>query len=337
MPKEAMLYKKGKNNTVHCHLCAQHCTIEEDAYGFCGVRHNIGGQLFSEVYGRSAASHVDPIEKKPLYHFLPGSQSYSIGTPGCNFHCGFCQNWQISQIDRRMGPAGEDLFIPPEKVVSAALTQRCASISYTYTEPTIFFEYAFDTAQLARRKALANVFVTNGFMTARALDTIAPFLDAANVDLKAWSDRYYRDHCQGRVKPVLNTIRHMKSLGIWLEITTLVIPGENDSDDELDAIAAFIASVDQNIPWHLSRFHPQYHFSDHRMTPEATLQRAADIAERHGLRFIYQGNIPGSDRDTRCPQCGRKVILRSGLDVEIIGMTDGRCSGCGAAVAGRWR
>lgn len=336
MHKQAMLYDTGKDNRVHCRLCAHRCAIDDNAYGFCGVRYNRGGRLVTETYGRALAQHVDPIEKKPLYHFLPGSRSYSVGAPGCNFRCDFCQNWQISQPDGPVSAMGPHLFFGPEDIVSSALSQECASIAYTYTEPTIFFEYAYDTAKVAKEKGLANVFVTNGYMTSQALETIAPFLDAANVDLKAWEDTYYHDYCKGRVKPVLGTIERMKKMGIWVEVTTLIIPGENDSDRELNNIAGFIATLDRDMPWHVSRFHPQYKFGDRDTTPVESLDRAVEIARDHGLRYVYQGNVLGGDSVTACPDCGNELVVRT-PGVRTPGLDSGRCRQCDSKIEGVWK
>ena len=293
MIKEAMLYEKLDGNNVHCYLCSHHCKISDGKFGFCGVRKNTGGALHTLVYGEVIAAHVDPIEKKPLYHFLPGSYSYSIATMGCNFRCGFCQNWEISQLSKEKNPDAGVFELKPEAIVREAKKHNCASISYTYTEPTIFFEYAYDTAKLARKEGLKNVFVTNGFMTKEAIEAIKPYLDAANVDLKFFKDSSYRSICKARLEPVLDSVRLMNKLGIWVEITTLVIPGLNDSDEELSGIAKFIALVDKDIPWHVSAFNPDYKFTDFPSTPVKTLQRAQKIGLAAGLKFVHLGNVAG--------------------------------------------
>ncbi|MDW7773911.1 MAG: AmmeMemoRadiSam system radical SAM enzyme [Desulfobulbaceae bacterium] len=337
MKKEAMLFEKLKDESVHCFLCAHHCRIKNNDFGFCGVRQNIDQTLYTHAYGVSIARHVDPVEKKPLYHFLPGTSAYSIGTAGCNFHCGFCQNWQISQAAERIR-SGEDYGEPlmPEEVVEQALANGCRSIAYTYTEPTIFFEYAYDTSRLARDRGLRNIFVTNGFMTEKALVTIAPWLDAANVDLKAWQEKYYRDVCRGRLKPVLETIRRMKELNIWVEVTTLLIPGENDSPGDLQGIAAFIADLDADIPWHISAFHPTYRFMDRPATGIESLKQAREIGREAGLRYIYLGNVP-VENHTFCPRCGEALIERKGRMVERAGLRKGRCAACGGHIPGVWK
>ena len=289
-----MLYERLGDGKVRCSLCSHRCTIAEGKFGICGVRNNAKGTLYTHVYADVIASHVDPIEKKPIYHFLPGTFSYSIATIGCNFKCPFCQNWQISQVSKkgegwRVRGGGHELY--PEEIVKEAKRTGCKSISYTYTEPTIFFEYAYDTAKLARDAGLSNIFVTNGYMTEEALKTIKPYLDVANVDLKSFREDFYRDKCKAHLEPVLNSIKTMKRLGIWVEITTLVIPGENDSDDEFKNIAEFIASVDPEIPWHISRFHPDFNYLDSFPTPVATLKRAKEIGGSVGLRHIHLGNV----------------------------------------------
>jgi len=335
MKKEAMLYEKLDNKQVHCYLCAHQCKISPSQFGICGVRQNIDGTLHTLVYGDVIASHIDPIEKKPLYHFLPGTSSYSIATIGCNFRCGFCQNWQISQISKKDNAhfGGQELL--PDQVVKEAIEHDSKSISYTYTEPTIFFEYAYDTARLAKDADLYSIFVTNGYMTKQALDTIHPFLDAANVDLKSFREEYYIKNCKAHLQPVLDAISYMKKLGIWLEITTLVIPGENDSQEELTEIAQFIAHIDKGIPWHVSRFHPDYKFDNYQATPIDVLRKAWEIGEACGLRYIYLGNVL-EDQDTYCHSCKQPLVKRAYLNLETFNIKDGRCRFCKAKIDGIW-
>ena len=362
--KEAYLYEKLENNLARCFLCAHHCRISEKKFGICGVRQNIEGKLYSHVYGRSIAMHVDPIEKKPLYHFLPGSTSFSLATIGCNFHCGFCQNWEISQDRAQDGaepgnvqgqynseaprpigrpgvppsagtvPGNEGEEATPEEIVKAALKYKCKSISYTYTEPTIFFEYAYETAKLAKAKGLYNIFVTNGYMSAECLEMIKPYLDAANVDLKFFSDEAYRKICGGSLQPVLDSIILMRELGIWIEVTTLVVPAENDSEEQLRGISQFLAGVDKNIPWHISRFHPDYKFTDHRATPEAALKIAQEIGYKAGLKYIYLGNVIGLGNDTDCFNCKKTIIKRELFNVLEYNIQDGKCAFCQTAIPG---
>jgi len=334
--REAMLWDPLEDGRVACRLCAHRCVVAPGRQGVCAVRENRDGRLETLVYGEVVAAHVDPIEKKPLYHFLPGSKALSVAAAGCNFRCGFCQNWQISQAPRREGGgiAGEPF--PPDAVVRAALDAGCRSISYTYTEPTIFFEYAYDTARLARAAGLRNSFVTNGYMTAEALETIAPWLDAANVDLKAFRDETYRKICGGRLEPVLGSIRLMRQLGVWVEVTTLVVPGLNDAPDEISAIAGFIASVGPEIPWHISRYHPDFEYDAAPPTPVATLRAAAATGRREGLRHVYVGNVPGEGEDTLCASCGTALIRRRGFAVVANVLRDSHCPTCGTVLAGRF-
>jgi pyruvate formate lyase activating enzyme len=333
MKKEAQLYEKLESKVVHCRLCSHQCRIAEGKFGFCGVRENTGGVLYTHAYGKVIAAHVDPIEKKPLYHFLPGSKSFSIATIGCNFRCSFCQNWQISQ--RTFGdkdPAGEAFSC--EDIVKAALGNGCKSISYTYTEPTIFFEYALDTAKLAKARGLYNIFVTNGYMTRECLEMIRPYLDAANIDLKFFRDSSYRKVCAGSLQPVLDSIHLMHELGIWVEVTTLIVPGENDSEEELKDICGFIAGVDKNIPWHISRFHPDYKLSDHQATPEETLKRAYDLGRKAGLNYIYIGNVYGFGNDTYCAGCNKLLTKREVFSILENNIKEGKCAFCKAVIPG---
>ncbi len=334
MRKEAVLYKKEKEKRVSCYLCGQRCAIAPSKYGFCGVRQNIDGLLYTHVYGEVIASHVDPIEKKPLYHFLPGSLSYSIATIGCNFRCGFCQNWQISQAGGKESPRAAGYALKPAEVAREALKAGCGSIAYTYTEPTIFFEYAYDTARIASERGLKNVFVTNGYMTREALRMISPYLDACNVDLKSFRDDFYKEVCKGSLKPVLESIQLMKELGIWVEVTTLVVPDKNDSSGELGDIAGFIAGVDKEIPWHISRFHPDYELDGGVSTPIETLDAAAGAGRRAGLKHVYLGNVPGAPADTACGECANLLIERSAYSVKKAGMRGPACARCGARIKG---
>ena len=334
MLKEAMLYRSLDGQRCVCDLCSHRCEVVPEKYGICGVRQNREGKLFTHVYGEVIAAHVDPIEKKPLYHYFPGSTAFSIATIGCNFKCPFCQNWQISQKSKRKGDtAGSEPFLP-EEVVQAAKNHGCRSISYTYTEPTIYFEFAHDTAVLAKKEGLGNSFVTNGYMTPETLEVINPYLDACNVDLKSFREEFYREMCKAHLEPVLQSIRMMKTLGIWVEITTLIIPGQNDSDEELTEIARFIVGVDPDIPWHISRFHPDYNFTETAATPVETLRRACSIGKREGLRYIYIGNVWGESEDTRCPHCGTSLIQRTGFSVRKNKLVGEKCSSCGRAIAG---
>lgn len=309
---EARLYIPLENGAVRCALCAHQCKIAMGKRGICQVRENRDGKLVSLVYGKLIARHVDPIEKKPLFHLLPNSLAYSIATVGCNFKCRFCQNADIAQMpsDHQGAIVGDP--VTPATVVADAKTKACDSIAYTYTEPTVFFEFALDVARQAHAAGLRNIFVTNGYMSAEALDMILPVLDAANVDLKAFSDDFYHKVCGARLTPVKETLKRMKAGGILVEVTTLLIPGLNDSSEELHAIARFLAEeLGPETPWHISRFRPAYRMTDRTDTPVKTLHAARDIGMAAGLRYVYVGNVPGSGgENTLCPDCGNIVINR---------------------------
>ncbi len=333
--READLYEPYRGSTVLCNLCEHRCKVKEGRRGICGVRENRDGVLYTLVYGLVVAGNVDPIEKKPLFHFAPGSLSMSIATVGCNFHCVFCQNCSISQATKgaELHPYGDS--ISPEEVVQAADRRGCKSIAYTYTEPTIFFEFARETAELASTKGIKNAFVTNGYMTPEALDAIHPNLHAANVDLKAFRDRTYRRLIGAKLQPVLDSIVKMKEQGVWLEATTLVIPTVNDSDDELRDMAQFIKSVGPEIPWHISRFHPTYKLLDLPPTPVETLRRALEIGRESGLRYVYTGNVPGDDgENTRCYSCGAEIVRRYGFRVLENKLENGSCPQCKTRIDG---
>jgi len=328
---EAALWRPAAEGAVDCGLCAHRCRITPGRRGICKVRENQGGRLVTLTYGRIVAQHVDPIEKKPLFHFLPGSTSYSIAAVGCNFQCGFCQNWQISQWPRsgRGELPGEPAS--PETIVEAARRHGCASVSYTYTEPTIFYEYARDTGRLARRAALRNVFVTNGFMTAEAVSEMAEWLDAANVDLKAWQDAFYRTFCKARIEPVKEAIRGLVDAGVHVEVTTLLVPGQSDAPDDLRGIAEFLASLSPDLVWHVTRFHPDFEMRDVRPTPLGSIERALAIGREAGLKFVYAGNVAGH-QDTVCPKCGWTAIARHGFSVTMENLRGAACGHCGAAL-----
>ena len=334
MNREAMLYDTLDNQKVRCNLCAHRCLIKPGRAGICQVRVNQEGTLITRVYGRVTANHIDPIEKKPLFHFYPGSRALSIATPGCNFRCQFCQNSDISQMVREHHLImGEE--ITPANLVAVAQRTRSRTIAYTYTEPTIFFEYAYDIARKATEAGLSNAFVTNGYETPEAIDMIAPYLDAANVDLKSFNDSFYRHVCGATLQPVLDALQKMKQAGIWLEVTTLIIPTYNDSADELRDIARFIArQLGVETPWHVSAFYPTYKLTDAPPTPERTLMRARDIGFEEGLHYVYAGNLPGRGEDTLCPTCGKAVIRRYRYTILENDVREGRCPECDTPIAG---
>ncbi len=332
--REALLYEKVENSRVRCRLCRHKCLISPGKRGVCGVRENRDGILYSLVYGKVIAESIDPIEKKPLFHVLPGSKSYSVATVGCNFHCVFCQNYEISQMPMRKHLiSGRDTT--PEEIVERASANGCATIAYTYTEPTVYFEYAYDCCRLAREKKIRNVFVSNGYMSDEAVDMAAPLLDAANVDLKAFSEGFYRKYCGASLKQVLETLKRMKDRGIWLEITTLLIPTLNDDPAELKDLAGFIRSLGPETPWHISRFHPCYELPDIGPTPVDAIRKAVELGREEGLQYVYSGNIPGDvGEKTFCHHCGHLLIDRMGYLIREISLQQGSCPSCGTPLAG---
>lgn len=335
--KEALFYKAEADKTIVCALCNHHCHIKPGKRGICGVRENQEGKLYSLVYGRLVSANSDPIEKKPLFHFLPGSTSYSIATVGCNFRCRHCQNYQISQYPHLYNGEITGTATSPEQVVAAAVAAGCASISYTYVEPTIFYEFAYDCAVLAHQSGLKNVFVSNGYMGPEVTRHLAPVLDGINIDIKAFSDDFYKKICSARLQPVLDNVRLMHELGVWVEVTTLLIPGLNDSDAELEQMARFIKDIDADIPWHLTAFYPTYKLTDRPPTPVETLRRARDIGIKEGLHFVYEGNIPGEGgENTYCPHCGTEIISRYGMSCKAVKISAGRCAHCQEVLPGVW-
>ena len=332
---EAMLYEKLPEEKVKCNLCAHRCVIQDSKKGICRVRENIGGKLYMLNYGKLIAQHVDPIEKKPLFHFYPGSTAYSIATAGCNFHCYFCQNWDISQITNdEILKSGQEAT--PEQIILNAKQAGCKNIAYTYTEPTIFFEYSYDTARIAHETGLNNIYITNGYMTTEMLEMISPYLDAVNIDLKAFRDKTYRKFIGARLQPVLDSLKKIKQLHIWLEVTSLIIPGINDDQYEIRDMANFIANeLGLDVPWHISRFFPDYKMKEIPATPLKTLQLAKDIGLETGLNYVYLGNITNhGNADTKCPGCGQILIERINFGIIKNKIQDGCCPNCGMEIAG---
>lgn len=332
--KEAMFYERQDGGKVLCNLCRFHCLIADGARGICSVRENRGGILYSLVYEKLCAEHVDPIEKKPLFHVMPGSRTYSIATAGCNFHCHHCQNYSISQVERGSSIRGAE--ITPQEIVQRALNNNCCSISYTYTEPTMFYEYSYETARLASASGLKNIFVTNGYISKEALTTIAPYLDAANIDLKGFSEVFYRDVVHAKLSEVLDSIVEYRKQGVWIEVTTLVIPGLNDSESELRNLAEFIVTnLGADTPWHVSGFHPMYKMTDRTRTPLSTLGKAREIGLASGLHHVYEGNAAGSGgENTNCPCCSTLLVRRFGYAIESNRIAAGACPDCGTAISG---
>ena len=333
MAKTALLWRTLKDDVLQCQLCAHFCRIADKERGQCGVRENREGTLVSLSYDKVAALNLDPVEKKPLFHFLPGTTTLSVGTPGCNLACTFCQNASLSQPPRQGLPVqGES--VPPKDIIRAAHASGAASIAYTYSEPTIFFELMVETAAQALDAGLANIMVSNGFQSPQCLDELGGLIQAANIDLKSFSDDFYRDICSARLGPVLKNLVHMKRLGWHLEVTTLVIPDLNDSDVELTDIARFLRTeLGADTPWHVSRFHPCHRMHDHSPTPLDTLKRAYDIGRAEGLQYVFVGNVPGSGlENTVCPGCGLTVVERSGFSILRDRLRKGLCPDCGLAI-----
>lgn len=352
--KKAEFYKKLKDGRVECTACEWHCNLGDNEIGICGVRQNESGDLYSLVYANAVSVHVDPVEKKPLFHFLPGEQVFSIGTVGCNFGCEFCQNWDISQVAKdvknrlikegkaeKLGVEISSLgyALSPKKAVEYCQRKGIAMIAYTYNEPTVFIEYALDTARLAKKKQIKNIFVTNGYMSEAAIPEIAKYIDAVNVDLKAFTDSFYKKVCKASLAPVLRNIELLYKSGIWIELTTLLIPGENDSESELKELVAFVADIDKKIPWHISRFHPTYEMTEKSITSDKSMQSAFDIGKAAGLEFVYLGNVNNTEKmATLCPKCGEVLIERSFFGSSCTDLfEEGVCKSCKSRIPGVWR
>ncbi|MEN8141471.1 MAG: AmmeMemoRadiSam system radical SAM enzyme [Thermodesulfobacteriota bacterium] len=338
MEQEAFFYRRIKDDKVVCGLCPHGCLITPGMRGRCKVRENQDGKLYSLVYGRLVAENVDPVEKKPLFHFLPGSHTFSISTVGCNFRCRHCQNSSISQYPLLHNGSVSGREHTPHEVVERARDNDCQSISYTYGEPAIYYEFAHDCCELAQAQGLKNIFVSNGFMTKEAVRRLAPLLDGINIDIKSFQDDFYRRVCQARLQPVLDAIALFHELGVWLEVTTLIIPGWNDSPAELRDIARFIHSVDPAIPWHVSGFYPSYKMLDRPPTSHAALARARKIGLDQGLAHVYAGNMPGEGGEsTSCPACGTELLDRFGYQILRNSLASGgHCPSCGAEIGGVW-
>ncbi len=339
--KKAILYEKLKDNKVQCLACHNQCLINNKRIGICGVRQNINGDLYLLVYGKAISVNIDPIEKKPLFHFLPSQKAFSLGTLGCNFDCDFCQNWEISQapkpFDKIQGIKHYGEEWGPEKIVNYCKENNIPIIAYTYNEPTIWAEYALDTMRLAKKEGIKNIWVSNGFMTEKTLNFIAPYLDAINIDLKSFSEKFYRKTCKGRLEPVKENIKKIWKMGIWIEVTTLVIPGFNDSTKELKQIAKFLVGISKDLPWHISAFYPCYKMLTQAPTSQEILINACEIGKKAGLRYIYTGNIPNSDYEsTYCPKCNSLIIERWGMEVLENNLKNEKCPKCNTKIKGIW-
>jgi pyruvate formate lyase activating enzyme len=329
--KEAEFYKQLKGNTLQCQLCNHFCVIENNQAGECHVRKNQQGVLNSLVYGYPIALNIDPIEKKPLFHFQPGSISYSLGTLGCNFQCANCQNFDISQSKSLVNKVKQLDYYRPERIVEEALGNDCKSISYTYNEPTVFTEYALDIMKLAREHGVMNVWVSNGYMSKDCLKAILPYLDAVNIDIKSLDKHFYEDNCQARLEPVLENVKAIKLEQVHLEITTLIIPTLSDKIDMLERLADFIVTeLDDDTPWHISKFSPEisWKLTDLSPTGEDIIYEAYEIGKEAGLKYVYIGNVPGDQKEnTYCPKCKELAIRRMGYHIERLD-DRGRCAYC---------
>ena len=336
----AWLSKMLSSGKILCEACSQACILAEGEYGVCGVRKVEDGKLQLLVYGLAAALNIDPVEKKPMFHFLPNSKVFSFGTLGCNFSCTFCQNHTISQYPKEHNYDIKGQKLSPLRAVELALEQGCTSIAYTYNEPVVFFEYSYETAKLAHENGLKNIYVTSGYETQKAIDLLEPYIDGMNIDIKSFSNDFYKEICGARLKPVLESVMYAHKKGIWLEITTLLISGKNDSNEEIRKIAKFIVSVDSSIPWHLSAFHPMYKMSHTPRTSENTLLRAYKIAKQEGLKYVYIGNVDNQKHQaTYCPNCSNLVIQRSqraGWYVDNKLNKSGVCPYCSKVIEGVW-
>jgi pyruvate formate lyase activating enzyme len=331
MKKEAMLYEK-LDSVLNCHVCQRRCIISNGKSGFCEMRQNEDGILYSLNYAATSSVAVDPIEKKPLFHFYPGSMVFSLGSLGCNFRCRYCQNWNISQADIKKTSTRD---MPPEEAIRLTKEYGCQSIAWTYNEPTMWFEYTYDSAKLAKKENINTIYVTNGYMSDEALELISPFLDAANVDLKGMSDSFYKELCEANLQPVLDNIQRMYDAGIHIEITNLVIPGYNDSEEDLKALVKFMAEeVGIEVPLHFSRFFPYYQLKDVHPTPVETLEKAQKMAYEAGMKYVYVGNVPGGDSEnTHCPECQELLIKRDGFQILVNKLKkENKCPECGAGV-----
>jgi len=334
--KEAYFYEVLDERTVRCQLCHNRCILRQGIRGFCRVREPENGKLYTYVYSNPTAIHVDPIEKKPLFHFLPGTGVFSIATAGCNYRCKNCQNWQISQF------APEETinwYLPPEDVVNKAIQYKCPSIAYTYTEPLVFYEYTFDSSVIASKKGIKNVIKSNGAINKEPMKKLSNYLDGANIDLKFIEDKIHYDITKGDLKEVLDNLVLLKKQGVWLEITNLIIPTLNDKDIQIKKLVRWIkGNLGKNVPLHFSRFYPYYKLKKLTMTPKNVLVRAREIALKEGLNFVYVGNLPNNPgENTFCPKCGKIVIKRRGYLILETNIVNGKCKFCKTPLPGVWK
>ncbi|HXY10011.1 MAG TPA: AmmeMemoRadiSam system radical SAM enzyme [Terriglobales bacterium] len=332
---EAKFYQKLQNKKIKCKLCPRECTVGDRERGYCGVRENHGGTYYTLVHSRVCAAHIDPIEKKPFFHYLPGTLAFSLATAGCNVNCKFCQNWDISQVRPEQVPAD---YAPPKLIADLAKQHGCPTIAYTYSEPVIFSEYLMDTADAGHEAGIRSVVVSNGYMQEEALKTAYGKMDAVKIDLKAFSESYYKDVVVGELKPVLEALVTLRKMGKWTEIVYLVVPTLNDSDTEFSNLARWIKTdLGLDVPLHFAQFHPEYLLKNLPITPVPTLERAKAIADAEGLHYVYIGNVPGHPAEnTYCPKCRRMLVERVGLTVKQMLIRKGRCPFCGQQIPGMW-
>lgn len=333
--KEVMFYRKLDDLKIECTVCPKQCRVADYERGYCGNKENRGGTYYSLVYGRACSVHLDPIEKKPLFHYLPGSTAYSIAAPGCNFECRFCQNWQIAQYRPEQI---ESINLPPKTVIDQAQSSGAMTVAYTYSEPVVFYEYMYDCAKEGRTRGIGSVMVSNGFINEEPLVQLCRYLTAVKIDLKAFSETFYRDYCSGRLEPVLTTLTVLKRIGIWFEIVVLIIPTLNDNADEIKRMCQWIATtLGADVPLHFSRFHPMYKITNLPPTPVKTLEECHRIATGAGLRYVYLGNVPGHPAEsTYCPTCKKVVVKRIGFAILENNIRKGKCGSCGTPIPGVW-
>jgi len=335
-PREAMFYEKLPDKYVQCLLCPRKCTLPPGSTGFCRVRENINGILYTNAFSNPTAVHIDPIEKKPFFHFLPKTSSFSIATAGCNLRCIFCQNWQISQISPK---EAMNFYLPPEAIAMLAKKAGCATIAYTYSEPTNFYEYMLACAKEAKKLGIRNVYHSNGYINEKPLRELMEYMDAANVDLKGFSEDFYQEMSSATLAPVLETLKTLKKGGVWLEITNLIIPTKNDDPKMIKEMCAWIVkNLGPDVPVHFSRFYPLYKLTNLPPTPVETLEKAVEIARAEGIHYAYIGNVPGHPgEDTYCPKCKRLLIDRLGYNILQNNIVNGRCKFCGEKIPGVWK
>jgi pyruvate formate lyase activating enzyme len=333
--KEARFYKKLKELKIECQLCPRGCSVADLERGYCGCRENRGGTYYTLVYSRPCALHVDPIEKKPLFHYLPGTNAFSLATAGCNIECKFCQNWNISQFRPEQVKA---YYVPPQKVVELSKEYDCPTIAYTYSEPVVFYEYMYDIAALAKQKKIGSVIISNGYIHSEPLKELCQQLTGVKIDLKAFTEKFYKEYCSGELKPVLDTLLLLKKIGIWFEIVVLLIPNLNDEPSEIEQMTKWIkAELGPDIPVHFTRYYPTYKITNIPPTSVKTLERAQEIAKKNGLHYAYVGNVPGHPGEhTYCPKCGKKIIERTGFKILQNHINQGRCAFCQEEIPGVW-